>query len=52
MKPIRNYLKKNFNDEKVVKIEKKSWGYELELSDGVELKFNLLGQFKSMNMDD
>ena len=52
MKPIRNYLKKNFNDEKVVKIEKKSWGYELKLSDGVELKFNLLGQFKSMSMDD
>lgn len=52
MKPIRNYLKKNFNNEKVVKIEKKSWGYELELSDGVELKFNLLGQFKSMSMDD
>ena len=33
-------------------IEKKSGGYEIGLSDGVELKFNLLGQFKSMEMDD
>ena len=46
-KPIRNYVKKNFPDVKIVKIEKKSG-----LSDGVELKFNLLGQFKSMEMDD
>ena len=51
-KPIRNYIKKNFPDVKIVKIEKKSGGYEIVLSDGVELKFNLLGQFKSMEMDD
>ncbi len=51
-KPIRNYVKKNFPDVKIVKIEKKSGGYEIVLSDGVELKFNLLGQFKSMEMDD
>ena len=51
-KPIRNYVKKNFPDVKIVKIEKKSGGYEIGLSDGVELKFNLLGQFKSMEMDD
>ena len=51
-KPIRNYVKKNFPDVKIVKIEKKSGGYEIGLSDGVELKFNLLGQFKSMAMDD
>lgn len=51
-KPIRNYIKKNFPDVKIVKIEKKSGGYEISLSDGVELKFNLLGQFKSMEMDD
>lgn len=52
MKPIRNYVAKNFPDVIIVKIEKKSSGYEIELSDGVELKFNLLGQFKSMKMDD
>ena len=51
-KPIRNYIQKNFPDVKIVKIEKKSGGYEIVLSDGVELKFNLLGQFKSMEMDD
>ena len=45
-------VKKNFPDVKIVKIEKKSGGYEIGLSDGVELKFNLLGQFKSMEMDD
>lgn len=51
-KPIRNYVSKNFPDEKIVKIEKKSSGYEIELSNDIELKFNLLGQFKSMKMDD
>lgn len=51
-KPIRKYVSKNFPDEKIVKIEKKSSGYEIELSNDVELKFNLLGQFKSMKMDD
>ena len=49
---LSNYVKKNFPDVKIVKIEKKSGGYEIVLSDGVELKFNLLGQFKSMEMDD
>jgi len=52
LKPIRNYVKKNFPDTKIVKIEKKSSGYEIELSDDVELKFNLLGGFKSMKLDD
>ena len=52
MKPIRNYVAKTFSDVKIVKIEKKSSGYEVKLSDGVELKFNLVGQFKSVKMDD
>ncbi len=52
MKPIRNYVSKNFTDVKIVKIQKKSSGYEIKLSDGVELKFNLLGQFKSVKLDD
>ncbi len=51
-KSIRNYVAKNFQDVFIVSIEKKSsGGYEVELSDGVELKFNALGQFKSMEMD-
>ncbi len=52
MRPIRNYVSKNFTDVKIVKIQKKSSGYEIKLSDGVELKFNLLGQFKSVKLDD
>lgn len=51
-KTIRTYVKKNFPDVKIVKIEKSSTKYEVELSDDVELTFNLLGQFKSMKMDD
>lgn len=53
MKPIRNYVNKNFADQKIVKIKKKSSGYEVTLSDGVELKFNLLGSFtKILSIDD
>lgn len=51
-KNIRTYVKKNFPDVKIVKIEKTSTKYEVGLSDDVELTFNLLGQFKSMKMDD
>lgn len=51
-KAIRSYVAKNFKDVTIVSIEKKSnGGYEVDLSDGVELKFNALGQFKSMEMD-
>lgn len=49
---IRNYVKKNFPEVKIVKIEKTATKYEVELSDDVELTFNLLGQFKSMKLDD
>lgn len=51
-KAIRNYVSKNFQDVKIVKIEKTSSKYEITLSDDVELTFNLLGQFKSMKMGD
>ncbi|MDE6856482.1 MAG: PepSY-like domain-containing protein, partial [Muribaculaceae bacterium] len=51
-KTIRTYVKKNFPDVKIVKIEKTSTKYEVGLSDDVELTFNLLGQFKSMKMGD
>lgn len=52
LKAIRNYVKKNFPGTFVTSVEKKSSGYEVELNDGIELKFNLLGGFKSMKMDD
>lgn len=44
-KPIRRYVTKNFSDLKIVSIRKKSSGYEVGLSDGVVLKFNLLGSY-------
>lgn len=49
---IKSYVKKNFPDVKIVKIEKTTTKYEIGLSDDVELTFNLLGQFKGMKMDD
>lgn len=51
MKPIQRYVAKNFPDVKIVKIEKDLKGFEVELSDGVELKFDRLGTFKSADMD-
>lgn len=51
-KTIKKYVDKNFPDVKMVKIEKKASGYEIGLSDGVELKFNLLGQFKEVKSID
>ena len=52
IKNIRNYVAKNFPDTFIVKIEKKSLSYEIELNDGIELKFDRLGTFKSAKMDD
>lgn len=51
-KTIRTYIKKNFPEVKIVKIEKTTTKYEVGLSDDVELTFNLLGQFKGMKMVD
>lgn len=48
LKPIRNHVKKNYPDTKIVKIDKKSSGYEIKLSDGVKLEYNLLGIFKKV----
>ena len=52
IKPIQRYVDKQFPGTKIVKIGKKTLGFEIELSDGVELKFDRLGTFKSMSMDD
>lgn len=51
LKPIQRYVKKNFPDVKIVKIEKDFKGFEVDLSDGVELKFDRLGTFKGADMD-
>ncbi len=52
MKKIRNYVTKNCNGAFITKIENKLSGYELELSDGVELKFNKLGILTGTKLDD
>ena len=47
---IANYVKANFAGAKVVKIDKERYGYEVELSNDLELKFNRQGQL--MEIDD
>lgn len=51
-KSIRNYVSKNGNGAKIVSIKKKVSGYEIGLSDGVEMTFNLLGQFKGVKIEE
>ena len=41
---IANYVKASFPDEDIVKIDKERYGYEIELSNDLELKFNKQGQ--------
>lgn len=52
MRSIRNYVKKNCNGAFITKIENKLSGYEIELSDGVEMKFNKLGVLTHTEVDD
>lgn len=51
-KTIRKHVQNNYPDTKIVKIEKESSGYEIELSDGVELHFNHLGKLTRTSMND
>lgn len=44
-KKIASYIKSNFPKEDVTKIELGSSGYETKLTNGLELKFNLKGDF-------
>ncbi len=41
---IANYVSSHFAGEEIVKIDKESYGYEIELSNGIEIKFNHLGE--------
>lgn len=47
---IANYVNKNFKGATIVKIDKEHYGYEVELSNGLDLKFNCNGSF--MMIDD
>lgn len=49
---IRRYIRRNYADVSIVSIWRKSPGYHVGLSDGVILKFTLLGQFKGVKMEE
>lgn len=46
LKPIQDYVKANQKGTRIVGIEKKHNGYEVELSNGVDIKFDSSGNFK------
>ncbi len=43
--PIRTYIQKNHKNKSIVKIDKESNDYDVELNDGTELKFDRAGNF-------
>ena len=47
---ILNYVKTNFPNETIRKIDKERYGYEIELSNDLDLKFNKQGVL--INIDD
>ena len=40
---IKNYVKNNMKNQLIIKIDKERYGYEIELSSGIELKFDKKG---------
>ncbi|MBR5813139.1 MAG: PepSY-like domain-containing protein [Bacteroidaceae bacterium] len=48
--PIRKYISENYSGSRVLKIERDGRGYEVKLSNKLELKFN--NDFKIVNIDD
>ncbi|MDE5871590.1 MAG: PepSY-like domain-containing protein [Muribaculaceae bacterium] len=44
-KPISSFVRDNQGQAKVTGIEKKAYGYEVELSNGVDVKFSSKGKF-------
>lgn len=47
---IANYVKSNYQALPITKIDKDAYGYEIELSNGMELKFDTSGRF--LGIDD
>ncbi len=47
---VNTYINTNFKGQHVVQIEKKRWGYEVELTNGLELEFDTAGKF--LRIDD
>ena len=50
LKPIRDYVAKNFKGQKIVGLEVNRKDYEIQLSNGVDLKFDRSGKF--LRIDD
>ena len=48
---IRKYVANNYSGVDIVSIRKRNAGYDIGLSDDIELRFNLLGQFKGVKME-
>lgn len=46
---ISTYVKKAFPNTQIAKIEKESFGYEIKLSNGVEVDFDSKGNFKRID---
>ena len=46
---IASYVKSNFPGATIVKIDKERYGYDIELSNDLELKFNKSGQMLSID---
>ena len=40
---IKMYVKNNMNNQLIIKIDKERYGYDIELSSGIELKFDKKG---------
>ncbi len=47
--PIKNYVSSNYKDVKIINIDLDKRDYEIKLSNGLELKFNL--EFKLIDID-
>lgn len=43
--PISQYVKKNHPGQKIVGIERDHGGFDVELTNGIDMKFNKAGQF-------
>lgn len=49
LKPIRDHVNKNFKGRKIVQMEVNRNSYDIELSDGTDLKFDRSGVFQRID---
>ena len=47
--PISNYVSRNYQGAAIVKIDREYYGYEIDLANGLDLKFNANGQLMSVD---